>query len=139
MISERDGFLLTDEPLRFDLPAIAALVQSAYWAAERSVEQIAESLTHSTCLVLTRDGATVGFVRAISDYSVNSYICDFVIVPEHQSRGLGTWMLETLMAHPALARTSQFLVTFDAQKFYERHGFAPHPYQCMKRPRQSPA
>ncbi len=137
MTSERDGFILTDEPQNFDLPAIAALVQSAYWAADRSVEQITESLTHSTCLVLTCNGVTVGFVRALSDYSVNSYICDFVVAPEHQSRGLGTWMLETLMAHPALARTSQLLVTFDAQPFYARHGFAPHPYQCMKRPRQN--
>jgi GNAT superfamily N-acetyltransferase len=139
MTTEREGYHLTDEPFRLDRPAIAALVQTAYWAADRSVEQIVESLAHSTCLALTHEGATVGFVRALSDYSVNSYICDFIIAPEHRGRGLGKWMLETLMALPTLARTSQLLVTEDAMSFYEAYGFAQHPYTCMKRPRQIPA
>jgi len=133
MTFARDEFILTDEPQEFDVPAIAALVQSTYWAAQRTTEQIAESLMHSTCLALTWKGKTIGFVRAISDWSVNSYICDFVIAPEHQAQRLGTWMLETLMMHPALARTNQLLITRDAMPFYEQHGFSQHPYVCMKR------
>jgi hypothetical protein len=138
MLIQRDSLLLTDEPARFDVPAIAALIQTAYWASHRSVAQIAESITNSTCLVLTQHGRTIGFVRAITDQSVNSYICDFVIADGHRSEGLGTWMLEVLMAHPALASTNQLLITRDAMPFYEQHGFAQHPYVCMKRP-ASPA
>ena len=33
MTEQRDTFTLTDEPERFDLPAIAALIQTAYWAS----------------------------------------------------------------------------------------------------------
>src|SRR5688500_238071 len=101
MIWTRENFILTDEPGRFDVPAIAALIRSTYWAAQRSDDQIAESLTHSKCLALTCQGVTAGFVRAITDFSVNSYLCDFVIAPEYQGLGLGTWMLETLISHPA--------------------------------------
>ncbi len=131
----RDDLILTDEPDSFDVPAICALIRTTYWASHRSVEQIGESLRHSTCLALMRDGRTIGFVRAISDHSVNSYICDFVIAEECRGQKLGTWMLETLMAHPDLARTNQLLLTRDAMAFYEAHGFAEHPYTCMKRPR----
>ncbi|MES2598573.1 MAG: GNAT family N-acetyltransferase [Verrucomicrobiota bacterium] len=130
----RDDLILTDEQNRFDVPAIAALIQATYWASHRGVEQIAESLRHSTCLVLTREGRTLGFVRAITDHSVNSYICDFVVAEECRGQKLGTWMLEVLMAHPDVVRTNQLLITKDAAAFYEQHGFAEHPYVCMKRP-----
>jgi len=133
MLLKRDNLTLTDDPDSFDVPTICALIQTTYWASHRNVEQIAESLRHSTCLVLMREGHTIGFVRAITDHSVNSYICDFVISEECQGLGLGAWMLEVLMAHPDLARTNQLLITRDAMKFYEPHGFAQHPYVCMKR------
>jgi GNAT superfamily N-acetyltransferase len=135
MTTTLNGYTLTDEVEHFDLPAIARLIQSTYWAADRTMDAITESLTSSTSLALTHAGVTVGIVRAISDHSVNSYICDFVIEESHRSQGLGTWMLEVLMSHPALVRTNQLLITRDAMAFYASHGFAQHPYVCMKRPR----
>ena len=82
-------------------------------------------------------GTSYGKLRAITDHSVNSYICDFVIAEECRGQKFGTWMLEVLMAHPDLTRTNQLLITRDAMTFYEPHGFAQHPYVCMKRPRAS--
>jgi ribosomal protein S18 acetylase RimI-like enzyme len=137
MLLTRDDLTLTDEQTRFDVPAIAALIQNTYWASHRGIEQIAESLRNSTCLALMRGEKTLGFVRAITDRAVNSYICDFVIAEECRGQKLGTWMLEVLMAHPDLARTNQLLLTKDAMAFYEPHGFAEHPYACMRRPAQT--
>ncbi len=130
----RDNLTLTDEQDRFDVPAVCALIQTANWASHRGITQIAESLRNSTCLVLTDEGRTIGFVRAITDHSVNSYICDFVIAEEYRGQKLGTWMLEVLITHPDLARTNQLLITENAQAFYEPHGFRQHPFTCMKRP-----
>lgn len=134
MTLHRDDLTLTDEYERFVIADICALIQTASWAAHRSAAQIGESLKNSTCLVLTKAGATIGFVRALTDHSVNSYICDFVIADEFRGQKLGTWMLEVLMAHPDLARTNQLLITENAQAFYEPHGFRQHPFTCMKRP-----
>jgi N-acetylglutamate synthase-like GNAT family acetyltransferase len=138
MLITRGDLVLTDEQERFDVPAICALIRTASWATHRRAEQIAESLRHSVCLVLTRGGRTIGVVRALTDQSVNSYICDFVIAEDCRGQRLGTWMLETLMGHPDLIRTNQLLITQDAMSFYEPHGFAPHPHTCMKRPRAAP-
>lgn len=134
MFLSRDDLTLTDELDRFDMEAVCALIQTANWASHRSAAQIEESLRHSTCLVLAQNGRTIGFVRAITDRSVNAYICDFVIAEDCRGRKLGTWMLEVLMAHPDLARTNQYLITENARAFYEPHGFQPHPFTCMKRP-----
>jgi ribosomal protein S18 acetylase RimI-like enzyme len=134
MILQRDDLTLTDEHERFVIPSICALIQTASWASHRSEEQIAESLKNSTCLVLTKAGVTIGFVRALTDHSVNSYICDFIIAAGFRGQDLGTWMLEVLMAHPDLVRTNQLLITENAQAFYEPHGFRQHPFTCMKRP-----
>ena len=136
MTLSRADFLLSDEVSTFDLPAIAALLQQTYWAAGRSQDAIVESIARSTCLALTHHGKTIGFVRALTDHSVNSYICDFVVSPDYRGKELGTWMLETLMVHPSLARTKQLLITKDATAFYEKAGFTRHPYVCMQRPRR---
>lgn len=134
MLFRRGNFILTDEQDRFDVAAVCTLIQTASWASHRSRQQIAESLPHSTCLALTSEDRTIGFVRAITDHSVNSYICDFIIADGYRGQKLGTWMLETLMAHPNLARTNQLLITENAQPFYEPHGFREHPFTCMRRP-----
>lgn len=134
MILHRDDLTLTDEYERFVLRDVCALIQTASWASHRSEAQIAESLKNSTCLVLTHEGRTIGVVRALTDHSVNSYICDFVIADGFRGQKLGTWMLEVLMEHPDLARTNQLLITESAQAFYEPHGFRQHPFTCMKRP-----
>ena len=34
MTITRDDFILTDEPHKFDVPAIATLLQGTYWAAQ---------------------------------------------------------------------------------------------------------
>ena len=136
MTTTRDDYTISDEHETFDVPAIAALLHDTYWAAQRHYDDIAISLLHSTCLSLTHLGKTIGFVRALTDYSVNSYICDFIIAKDHRGQELGTWMLQVLMEHPSLVRTNQFLLTKDAMAFYEKHGFAQHPYTCMKRPRR---
>jgi hypothetical protein len=67
MTITRDDFILTDEPHKFDVPAIGTLLQGRCLAAQRTVGKVAESLTHSTCLGLTLDGKIIRFVRAISD------------------------------------------------------------------------
>lgn len=133
MLEQRDGFTLTDEMARLDPAAIAALVQTAPWARERSAAAIVESLAHSICFGLLEGTRLVGFVRAISDRAVNAYVCDFILSPEVRGRGLGAWMLAALLAHPDVARANKLLLTEDAQEFYRRHGFETHPFECMRR------
>lgn len=125
---QRDHYTLSDDRSRLDLDAISALLGASYWAAERSRELIARSIQHSVCLGLFHGAKQVGFARAVTDHSTFTYLCDVIVAPEHRARGLGKWMVETLLAHPDLQTTTQCLRTRDAHSLYERHGFERTEY-----------
>jgi GNAT superfamily N-acetyltransferase len=116
-------YTLTDEPGRLDFSAICRLLADTYWAANRPPEFIARALQHSISLGLFQHGQQVGFCRAVSDEATFTWICDVIVDPAHRARGLGKWMVSTLLGHPRLQTGSQVLATRDAHSLYERFGF----------------
>jgi ribosomal protein S18 acetylase RimI-like enzyme len=130
--SYRD-YELTDDAARFDLDRVCELLRNTYWAGSRSRERITLSLSHSLCFGVFHGGRQIGLARVLTDCGATSYLCDVVIDPEHRSRGLGGWLMRSILEHPAVARTRMLLVTRDAQTFYRRFGFQTHPYECMVR------
>ena len=60
----------------------------------------------------------------ITDKATYAYLCDVYVLPEWRGRGLGTWMMECVMAHPDLQGLRRFsLVTRDAHDLYRPFGF----------------
>ena len=127
------GYELTDERARVDLDAVTALLQATYWAADRPATVIARSVQESLCLSLFHEASQVGFARVVTDRATVAYLCDVVIAPAHQGRGLGNWMLTCLLGHPDLEGCRIDLFTKDAQDFYRTFGFGPHRYTNMVR------
>lgn len=66
----------------------------------------------------------VGFARLITDYVTFAYLTDVYILPEHQGRGLGVWMMECLKEMldrwPNLRRTMLMARDEYAKRMYER-------------------
>lgn len=53
-----------------------------YWANNRTIEQIEESLANSFCYgMFLDDDRLVGFARVISDLATTYYLCDVIIDP----------------------------------------------------------
>jgi ribosomal protein S18 acetylase RimI-like enzyme len=84
-------------------------------------------VAHSLCFSLFHSGMQVGFARAVTDYTVFSWIADLVIAPEHRGRGVGSWMMDCPRSHPALRPTQMVLQTRDANGLYEKLGFTRSP------------
>src|SRR4051794_19210588 len=99
---QRDDYTLTDDKSRLDLDTVCALLHATYWATSRPREIIAKSIEHSVCFALLHVGQQVGFARAVTDRATFAWICDVIVAPEHQGRGLGKWMMECVLAHPDL-------------------------------------
>ncbi len=133
MRASYEDYELTDDRSRLDLDRICELLRDTYWAAGRSRERIALSLRHSLCFGVFQGGGQIGLARVLTDHGATSYLCDVVIDPEHRARGLGGWLMRSILEHPAVARTRMLLVTRDAQSFYRQFGFETHPYECMVR------
>jgi len=79
---------------------------------------------HSLCFALLRDSVQVGFARAVTDYTVFSWVADLVVDPKLRRAGLGKWVMSVIMEHPQLRTTQFVLQTRDAHELYERYGFS---------------
>jgi GNAT superfamily N-acetyltransferase len=123
----KDQFLLTDDATRVDVDCTFRLLRDTYWGVRRPRHVVAEMIRHSLCFVLFRENLQVGFGRAVTDYTAFSWIADLVIVAQYRGRGLGKWMMSSIVTHPAIKGTQMVLQTRDAHPFYERYGFARNP------------
>jgi GNAT superfamily N-acetyltransferase len=123
----KDEFVLTDDSRRLDLELTFVLLQGTYWGVRRPREVVAKMIEHSLCIALLRGDIQVGFGRAVTDYTVFSWIADIVVGPQFRCRGLGKWMIECIATHPAIRNTQMVLQTRDAHGLYEKYGFSRSP------------
>jgi GNAT superfamily N-acetyltransferase len=124
----RGDYRLTDDKSALDLTVVFQLLRSTYWAADRTDDQVAKSMEHSTCFGLFHGETQVGFARAVTDRVTFCYLCDVIVAPEHRGRGLGKWIVECMLAHPDLQTTTQCLRTRDAHGLYGPFGFERTEY-----------
>ncbi|MEL7451838.1 MAG: GNAT family N-acetyltransferase [Pseudomonadota bacterium] len=125
----RDAFVLSDDPSRLDLDFILDCLATTYWAGAEPRDRMQRALLASHVYGLyTPDGAPCGCVRILSDGVFNARISDLFLLPEHRGRGLGCWIVETLLHASRFKEVRRWqLVTEDAHTFYERFGFQVFP------------
>lgn len=127
MVEERrDAFLISTDPALLDLVVIHGYLTRSYWAPGISASVVARSIAGSLCFGVYDEGRQVGFARVITDRATFAYLADVFVLESHQGRGLGTWLVQVIVAHPDLQGLRRFaLATRDAHGLYSRFGFAP--------------
>jgi ribosomal protein S18 acetylase RimI-like enzyme len=133
MDSSYGDYWLTDDPAAVDLDIVCDLLRGMYWAANRSREQIARSVGNSLCFSVRLADRQIAIARVLTDHGAASYVCDVVVDGAHRNRGVGEWLMRSVLEHPAVRDTRVLLVTRDAQPFYGNLGFVTHPFECMVR------
>lgn len=111
---------------RIDLQQVRDLLQiGAFWAQNRTLEDLAVALANSEPVVTAWDGhRLMGFARVTSDGVYRATLWDVVIHPDYRGGGLGRKLVQTALAHPKVARVERvYLMTSSQQRFYERIGF----------------
>ncbi|MBD2252189.1 GNAT family N-acetyltransferase [Nostoc parmelioides] len=98
---------------------------SAFWAKGRSIEDLGIAITNSDPVISVWDAERlIGFARATSDGIYRATIWDVVIHPDYQGNGLGSKLVETVLAHPRIRWVERvYLMTTNRQEFYEKIGF----------------
>lgn len=120
----RGVFTVSTDPARLDADAVHAFLTTSYWAEGIPRETVARSLRGSLCFGLYEGDRQVGLARVVTDRATFGYLCDVYVLPELRGRGLGTWLMECVMAHPDLQGLRRFsLVTRDAHEVYRPFGF----------------
>ncbi|PSB00935.1 GNAT family N-acetyltransferase [Merismopedia glauca] len=123
-----------DRKSQIDLQQLQTLFQEgAFWAQNRTLEDLAIAITHSNPAIGVWDGSRlIGFARATSDGVYRATIWDVVIHPDYRGVGLGKKLVETLLSHPLMHRVERvYLMTTYQQKFYEGLGFETNSSTTM--------
>ncbi|HTV17710.1 MAG TPA: GNAT family N-acetyltransferase [Polyangiaceae bacterium] len=140
----RDTYVVSTAPELLDIDAVHAYLVRSYWAEGIPKSVVERSIQGSLCFGLHKrlapsGSAQVGFARVVSDRATFAYLCDVYVLEAERGRGLGKWLIETLLAHPELQNLRRFMLgTRDAHGLYAPRGFTPlarpHTFMEIARP-----
>jgi GNAT superfamily N-acetyltransferase len=144
----RQGELLVStSAILLDRNLIHEFLTTSYWSPGITREQVDRQIRHSTLgfglyrtlpfKPVEKRGVPpkqIGFCRVVSDLARFAYLADVFIVEAEQRKGLGSFLLNAVVAHPELKGIRKWmLATQDAHGVYERLGFTalPNPEAYM--------
>jgi ribosomal protein S18 acetylase RimI-like enzyme len=127
----RDSAPSDSYSLREDLPTPERFVElrAAAGMAERSLAAVERGLpnsVHGVTVVHDPSGEVVGMGRIVGDDGSVYHVCDMAVHPAHQRCGLGSRVMNALMAYIEETAPESAYVNLmaDVDGFYERWGFA---------------
>ena len=128
-------YAVVDNQTLIDVDAVHDFLKGSYWAKGRSKMVVQLAMERSLAFGLIHKDHTIGFARVITDFAVVGVIEDVYVLPEFQGKGLGSFLMECLLSHPALAGLELYTASRKARGFYERLGFLAldDPAEYMRR------
>ena len=104
-----DNFVISTDPSLIPLDDLNEFFNSMEWAKPLPDEELRNTVQRSLCFALyetlevenhsghnsggSRQRKLIGFARWITDMVTVAYLTDVYILPSHQGKGLGTWMM----------------------------------------------
>jgi GNAT superfamily N-acetyltransferase len=131
-------FVSTDQSL-IDFAWLHRTLEAEYWGWEYTKEKVQENAAAALCFGIyerfeaSEDIIQLGFARVITDKVSFSFICDVVVDPDMRGQGVGTKLMECIVAHPDVKKTITILGTKQAWLFYEKFGFHAPAQPMMQR------
>ncbi|MCA2002042.1 MAG: GNAT family N-acetyltransferase [Chloroflexi bacterium] len=126
--ARRDSFLISADKSRLDMSAVYDFLSRSYWARSRPREYTDEAFANSLVFGVYEDAGRrlIGMARVVTDFTVVAYLCDVFICEEFRGRGLGKWLMQTILEYPDLKHVRRWLLaTDDAHGLYRQFGFEP--------------
>jgi hypothetical protein len=120
----RSAYTVTTDPALVDHSVVTSFLQESYWSKGVPAPVVSKSIEGSLCFALRNETRQIGFARVTSDRATVALLNDVFVLPEFRGQGLGTWLVECVMAHPELQGLRVWiLVTRDAHDLYKKFGF----------------
>jgi GNAT superfamily N-acetyltransferase len=103
---------------------ILPLYEANKWSAAKKPAQLLKALKESHSLISAWDGERlVGLGNAISDGHLVAYYSHLLVHPDYQGQGIGTRLMEMLMAKYAGFHQHILVADGRAVEFYRKRGF----------------
>jgi GNAT superfamily N-acetyltransferase len=128
MITTLGEFTINTDKTKMDIPVIHRYITQSYWAEGIPFETVAKAVEGSLCFGVFHGDKQIGVARVITDAATFAYLCDVFIDESYRGRGLGKWLMETILRHESLQGLRRIaLTTKDAHGLYSQYGFTPLP------------
>ncbi len=127
IVEERRGdLLLSTDRGRIDVDATLAMLLASHWGGSMTRPLLERAIVNSVCFgICDADGRQLAFARAVSDLATYAYLTDVIVAADARGKGLGTWIVAAILAHPDLQGLRRIaLWTRNARALYERFGFS---------------
>jgi len=118
-------FLISTDPSRLDIDGIHAFLAHSWWAEGIPRETVARAIPNSLCFGVYDGERQIGFARVISDFATYAYLCDDFIREEYRGRGLGSWLMQSILSHPDLQGLRRWMLIAQDPHLYAKFGFRP--------------
>lgn len=144
----RDAYTISTDQTKLDIDTIHGYLERSYWTPGIPKETVAQAIKHSLCFglyasspPLDEASKQIGFARVVTDYASFAYLADVFVLPAHEGKGLGSWLVERVTRCSALENVRSFmLATRDAHGLYAKFGFEgiDNPQRLMIKKREMP-
>ncbi len=116
-----------EQPSETDIDAIHAVLKETYWSPGIPRDVVARACANSMCVVARDEkGKLIGFARLVTDKATFAWLCDVIVLPGKQGKGLGRALVQTFQRRPELQGLRRWLLgTKDAHGVYAPLGFSP--------------
>ena len=76
------------------------------------------------CWVAECGKTQIGYIRAITD-GRTTFLCDTFVHEGRRGEGIGTLLMQAMLSHGLISKTTIVLLTAEATGFYLKFGFTP--------------
>lgn len=122
---------------QLDVDTYLKLRESVHWKI-LGREQAQKALNNSLYILVAYEGKeAVGMGRIVGDGAVICYVQDLIICPKQQGKGLGSELLERLIAYVDGIRMPETEIMLDLmcakgrENFYQKHQFIARPNEQL--------
>jgi len=139
-----EGYRISLDSAELQLEVIHGYLSRSYWSPGIPVHAVERAVRNSLVAgAYGSSGAQVGFARMVTDHASFGYLADVFVLEEHQGKGLGKALVQSLLELPEMRDLRTILLlTRDAHGVYESFGFQrvqdPSPYMAIRRPGHYP-
>jgi GNAT superfamily N-acetyltransferase len=123
----QNEFTISTDKSKLDIEYVHSFLSQSYWSPGIPIDTVKKAAENSLSFGIyqnDQESLQIGYARAITDKATFAYLADVFIDENFRGKGLGKWLVNTIMAHPDLQRLRRvILTTKDAHKVYEQCGF----------------
>lgn len=124
-----------EQPSDSDIEVIHGVLTKSYWSPGIAREVVAKACANSMCATARDEkGALIGFARLVTDRATFAWLCDVIVLPGRQGKGVGRNLVRAFQRHPELQGLRRWMLgTRDAHGVYEALGFTAieEPHRLM--------